>query len=81
MGAAVICPHTNTSFLGGAISKDDFKIWLKGDLVILRRCDALFAMDGWATSKGTQEELALCIKLEKPVFYTLEKLKDWLDDS
>lgn len=74
MGAAVICPHTNTRFFQGAAPDS---VWLDGDLEILRRCDAVFAIDGWEQSTGAQAEVALARELGLPVF-TGFAIRAWL---
>jgi len=67
-GWAVICPHKNTAFFGGACPD---VVWLEGDKELLRRCDAIFMLDEWEDSKGATEELALATKLKLAVFHQL----------
>jgi len=62
----VICPHLNT-FLMDGLCPDS--VWLDGDLEILRRCDAIFMLQNWETSKGANEELALAKKLGLEIIY------------
>ncbi len=54
-GYAVICPHKNTALFGG-LAPDE--VWLKGDLVMLARCDMVVLVPGWRRSSGTQAEVA-----------------------
>ena len=54
MGYAVICPHMNTALMGGVCPDD---VWLKGDLVMLRRCDLVVTVPGWSASMGATEEV------------------------
>ncbi len=54
-GWAVICPHKNTAHFGGLCPDDT---WLKGDLEMLKRCDAIYMLKGWEKSVGAQAELA-----------------------
>jgi len=65
-GYAVICPHLNTAHFGGLCTDDT---WLKGDLEILSRCDAIYVLDNWKQSRGAQEELKLAIKLRLEIYY------------
>ena len=51
-GYAVICPHKNTALFDGA-GPD----WLKGDLEMLRRCDALVRLPKWFGSEGARTEV------------------------
>ena len=81
MGAAVICPHTNTRFYQGAAPDD---VWLKGDLAILERCDAIVLIDGWSASEGAQAEMEHAIFREIEMFDwgvpgDRAALKEWID--
>jgi hypothetical protein len=67
-GAAAICPHKNTAFFDGAHGIPD-EVWLEGDKEILRRCDAVFAMPGWDSSKGARAEVELAQELNIPILY------------
>ncbi len=74
-GAAAFCPHTNTRFFQGAASDD---VWLKGDIEIMRRCDALLMLPTWRNSQGAIAEHDLAIELGMPVFYSFEVLGRWI---
>jgi Domain of unknown function (DUF4406) len=74
-GAACICPHKNTAFFGGAA---DDSVWLKGDLEIVRRCDAVVCVEGWNTSRGAIGEVELARQLGIPVFQSFEEFATWL---
>jgi len=54
-GWAVICPHRNTMFFGTNHDGDKY-IWIKGDLEILKRCDAIYMLRGWKESEGAVME-------------------------
>lgn len=64
-GVAVICPHTNTRFFDGAA---DDRVWLEGDLEILKRCDAVVVTLDWERSSGARAEVDLAKTLGLPVF-------------
>ena len=64
-GYAVICPHKNTAFFGGAASDE---VWLTGDLEIMRRCDLVVLVPGWRSSSGTRAEVAEAQCLGIPVY-------------
>jgi nucleoside 2-deoxyribosyltransferase len=64
-GWCAICPHTNTRFFQGAAPD---KIWLEGDLEILRRCDAIVLTKNWQKSSGTRAEVKLALTLGIPIF-------------
>jgi len=52
-GDAVICPHTNTAHFVQAT----YEQYLRGDLLILSRCDAIVMLPGWEESNGARGEL------------------------
>jgi hypothetical protein len=63
-GYAVICPHANTRFFQGAAPD---KVWLEGDLVMLRRCDRLVVTKDWRRSEGAQQEVEVARECGIPV--------------
>jgi len=74
-GAACICPHMNTAMFGGAA---DDSLWLKGDLEILKRCDAVMCTANWKESKGAIEEVKTAREKGIPVFEEFEMLVKWI---
>jgi len=66
LGYAVICPHKNTSFLGGTLPDS---AWLKGDLAILARCDVIVMAPGWIDSEGARAELRFAELHDLEVIY------------
>jgi hypothetical protein len=78
MGAAALCPHTNTRFFQGAA---DDAVWLAGDLELLARCDAVLMTHDWERSTGAKAEEAHAKALGLPVFYGAGYLRDWLEAS
>ncbi len=70
MGAAVICPGKNTFLFDGALKRE---AWLKGDLEIIDRCDAVVLAPGWHDSEGATAEYAHACDRSIPVF-------DWETD-
>ncbi|MBX3405250.1 MAG: DUF4406 domain-containing protein [Phycisphaeraceae bacterium] len=75
LGAAAHCPHKNTSRFGGA---QPDKVWLDGDLEIMRRCDAVVCTADWRRSEGATAEVATARGLGIPVFESVEGLAQWL---
>ncbi len=73
-GFAVLCPHKNTAFFGGAAADS---VWLDGAQEMLRRCDAVFAVPAWAESEGARNEVALARSLKIPVFEDLPSIVEW----
>lgn len=75
IGAAAICPHTNTRFYQGAAPDH---VWLDGDLAILAKCDAVLLHPNWEGSRGSKAEKAFADGLGIPVFFRLEDLGRWI---
>jgi hypothetical protein len=74
-----ICPHANTAFMDG-VGTDG--IFLTGDLVMLRRCDAIVMMPGWEDSAGATAELADAVHHGLEHFAwpdTTGALREWAD--
>ena len=65
LGWVVICPHKNRAHFGG-ICND--KVWLYGDLELLRRCDAIYMLIGWQNSIGATSEYELAKSLNKQIY-------------
>lgn len=76
LGAAAICPHANTRFFQNAAPDD---VWLKGDLEMVRRCDALVLVEGWQHSAGARAEVEFAQKHFLPVFLGIDDLRRWLE--
>jgi hypothetical protein len=66
LGYAVICPHRNTAFFGGACEDST---WIRGDLEIVRRIDVMVMLKGWESSFGARLELRIARSLGKEVIY------------
>ncbi len=77
-GGVALCPHKNTALFGGAA---DDSVWLKGDLELLRRCDAIFLVPGWESSSGTQAEVKFAAQQDIPILETDSELIDFLAED
>jgi Domain of unknown function (DUF4406) len=78
IGAAAICPHTNTRFFQGAAPDN---VWLDGDLAILAKADAILMTPDWERSSGARAELAFAHGQNIPAFYDIAELRNWLAGS
>jgi hypothetical protein len=76
LGAAAICPHKNTQRFGGAQPDG---VWLRGDLAILERCDAVICTGDWERSSGARGEVEHARLRGIPVFFGVEELRGWLN--
>jgi hypothetical protein len=77
-GGVALCPHKNTSGLGGAAPDE---VWLEGDLELLQRCDAILMIEGWERSGGARKERQMAIDTGMRVFYDMDTLKLFLEAS
>lgn len=75
MGAAALCPHTNTRYFDGEANDE---IWLEGDLEFLRRSDGVYMVDGWNRSTGAKAEHLEASRLELPIFYDTLVVEAWI---
>jgi nucleoside 2-deoxyribosyltransferase len=64
-GIPTLCPHLNTALMDG-LAPDE--VFLKGDLVMLARCDVLVTVPNWRRSQGTQQEILFAVDRRIPVY-------------
>jgi hypothetical protein len=76
-GHAAVCPHANTMFFQDADGCED-RVWLDGDVEMLRRCDALLTVEGWERSKGATAEVMIATQIGKPVLHSVVELEMYL---
>ncbi len=74
--AVAVCPHANT-FCFQNTGPDD--LWLKGDLELLRRCDAVLMTPDWMRSTGARIEEAYAREHGLLVFYAIEDCLLWIN--
>lgn len=72
-GFTALCPHLNSQNLDGPGGDTDGG-FLEGGLVLLSRCDAVVLVEGWESSRGTQQEVELASECSIPVFDSVEDL-------
>lgn len=65
-GFVVICPHLNSFLMDGDVDDDTF---LKGDIEILKRCDAIFMIKNFKRSLGAIKELEKAKELGLEIIY------------
>lgn len=78
LGFAVICPHSMSALMHMRKPRTHQE-WLRIDLAIIKRCDAIFRMPG--ISKGAEMEEVHAKAHKIPVFYNLEELKKWREEN
>jgi hypothetical protein len=74
MGWTVLCPHANSILMDGPDIPD--RTFLDGDLELLHKCDAVFALPGWENSIGAREEVLIAHEHGLPVWMALEEVPD-----
>jgi nucleoside 2-deoxyribosyltransferase len=76
-GGVALCPHKNTAGFGGIPGCHD-DVWLRGDIELLRRCDAVWAIEGWRISKGATAEVGFARSNSIPVLYNHQQVIDFI---
>ncbi len=77
-GGVAMCPHKNTAGLGGAFGIPD-ETWLKGDLELIKRCDAIWMLPGWESSTGARGELDYARECGIPELYNQADVLEYLE--
>lgn len=75
LGAACICPHSNTAHFQDAAPDH---VWLDGDLEMLARCDFMLMTPDWRRSSGATAEHEFAAQRGIRIFYDLPTLDQWL---
>ena len=75
LGAYAYCPHRAT---GHWFQKLDEAHVIAGHRAIMADLDAALLLPGWRDSEGSIGDRAVFDQQDKPVFETLDELKDWL---
>lgn len=66
-GYYVFCPHLNTAHFE-IDCRCTYENYIRGDMDILLRCDAVVMMPEWRGSEGANMEYSLAVKHNIPVF-------------
>lgn len=81
-GGSALCPHLNTMLMGGVVPDENF---LQMDLILLARCDVVYAIQNFQYSKGAKAEIEFAQKLGIPVVFTrlevLDIINTWSSSS
>ena len=73
-GWVVICPHTNTIFMDGPDLPGE--TFIRGDLELVRRCDAVFLLPNWERSEGARIEWQHAESLGKDIYQDEKDVPD-----
>jgi hypothetical protein len=77
VGAYPVIPHANTAH--PAFEQiQPYQFWIDGTMALLRCCDAVIMVEGWAKSSGARGERNDAIARDVPVFVDVESLRRWV---
>lgn len=78
-GIGFISPCLNSAHFESMLGADDpgYEFWIRMTMEMLKRCDAIFMVPGWETSRGARAEFAWASANGMPVFVVFESLKEW----
>lgn len=65
-GWVAVCPHKNTAGFQH-VADLPYKVWTRGDLAILSRCDAILLLPDWPGSPGARREVIFAVDHGIPV--------------
>jgi hypothetical protein len=71
LGGFPICPHANLAHFEGI---QDYNFFAEGNLILMRRCDAVFFIPDWQYSKGAKEEHDCATRLGMDRVYALNEV-------
>lgn len=77
LGAAVFCPHTQARFYDGTMPWEE---WIKRDLEVLSRCNAIFMCINWQQSKGAMAEYEWAKKHGMKILYSEGEVAAYLKE-
>ena len=72
-----LCPHKNISGFGGANDIPD-DVWTAGNIELLKRCDALYAIGRYKESPEAVAEIHFAIEHHIPVFTSRIEIMNYL---
>lgn len=78
-GGSGLCgsPPNPAVFLCGLPGCED-DVWLRGDLELLKRCDAIWMIDGWTDSSGATGEWDYAVQMGITVLLSNQDVMDYL---
>ena len=82
-GVPFYCPHANTAHFEVIVPDLSVEYWYEMDNVFVDLSSAVFLVEGWQESDGTQAEMLRATAAGTPVFYPDEGalLVDWWNKS
>lgn len=74
-GGVAICPHLNSGEFFAQAPEYQFT---EGYLEVLRRCDAIYLVEGWGASMGSRREMAEAQRIGLTILKTIDELETYL---
>ncbi len=75
LGAATVCPHTNTRFQD---RRTPYRQKVETTKEVMRRCDAVFFLPDWRESDGARGEYTEAAARGMARLYSLDDVREWL---
>ncbi len=72
-GYIALCPHAMTQNYQNECPDG---VWLEGCIELLRRCDAIYLVEGWQNSEGSGEELKIAKELGLAIMGNAKSLEE-----
>lgn len=73
LGGSPIIPHANLLFLTGSIPEETL---LEFDIAVIKKCDAVVFLPGWAISEGCREEKLVADEFAIKQFFLSNDLQE-----
>lgn len=73
LGFYPVMPTVNTS---GFQAANNIEFWYEATIELMRRCDAVYVVDGWHNSTCVKGEIKEATLLEIPIYFSMKKLLD-----
>lgn len=70
-GLFPVMPTVNSA---GFDDVGDYDFWIKGTLELMRRCDAVYVVDGYHNSNGVSGEISEAMRLGIPIYFSIETM-------
>lgn len=72
-GYIPLCPHAMYRHFDGTMTD---QYWIDGTLELMKRCDAVVVLPGYAVSEGTKGEIEEAKRRKIPVFFYSKQVSD-----
>lgn len=81
LGYFPVIPHCNTAFYDDTAPDILPEFWLEGDIILMKRCDAVLFMLGWKRSPGALNEYKEAKRAKLTIHETFTEIVECNKDS